>query len=95
MEWEWISVKDELPIIPEGKFAVSVIVAVYDPVYAEGKADPRSGYDVYEAMYKSEEMFIEFSVNHEDWWQICDEVTHWMYMPLPPMYEGGNNGKEK
>lgn len=45
---DWISVKERLPEIPEGRFAVSVIVATYDPMYADflrrdGSTDPKDG----------------------------------------------------
>lgn len=32
---EWISVKDSLPVIPNGKYGVSVLVCTYDGVYDE------------------------------------------------------------
>ena len=45
----WISVKDALPKIPEGQYGIQVIVAVFDPVYAE--LNNGDGYDVYQAHY--------------------------------------------
>jgi len=83
----WISVKDALPEIPEGKYSISVIVAVYDPVFAEGKADPRSGYDVYQVIFKDGQ-FVDIITANGEFYPISDEVTHWMYMPEPPIYEG-------
>ena len=35
MEMKWISVEDSLPVIPEGDYAVSVLVVSYDPIYNE------------------------------------------------------------
>ena len=82
---EWIEVAKEKPIVPEGRHAVSVIIAIYDPVYAEGKEDPNSGYDVYQAVYTKEGIFQDLvSKQFESWYEINDEITHWMYMPKPP-----------
>ena len=38
---EWISIEPEnrLPEIPPGKYGISVLVAIYDPVYAELRYD--------------------------------------------------------
>ena len=47
---KWISTKDELPIIPEDKFGVSVLVAVYDKMYHES-CGPNGAYHVYETGY--------------------------------------------
>jgi len=47
----WISVKDSLPIITDGNFAVSVIVATFDFTYAE--INNGDGWEVYEASYGS------------------------------------------
>lgn len=41
---EWISVKDRLPEIPEGKYGVQVLVAQFDPCYEE--LNPGHGYSV-------------------------------------------------
>ena len=84
---EWISVKDELPKLVSGKYARSVLVAVYDPAYAELKNDPQVGYSVYEAMFDSNKQFVEL-LSGGEWVEICDEVTHWMYLPKPPERRG-------
>lgn len=48
---KWISVKDSLPIIPEGRYGVPVIVATFDPIYAEENGG--NGYFVHEAHFGS------------------------------------------
>lgn len=49
LNMKWISVKDELPKIPKGRYAVAVIVAEFDPGY-ESLCIGR-GFDVIHAMY--------------------------------------------
>lgn len=51
MEWEWISVEDQLPEIPEGQYGVSVIAATFDLIYAE--LNDGDGYSVHEVHYGS------------------------------------------
>jgi len=48
---EWISVKDRLPVIPKGKYGVTVLVAEFDPVFEE--INPGNGYSVTTALYGS------------------------------------------
>lgn len=101
---KWISVDDELPKIPAGKYGISVLVAVFDSCYEE--INPNHGYSVYEATYlktrdrngkKSswyegtdiEEDFATLIIGggNAEFGPIADEVTHWMYMPAPPIYK--------
>lgn len=98
MNMEWISVKDTLPEIPEGRYGIRVIVASFDHVYAEISGN---GYDVFQASYgkirdRKGNLYPEFAGSELelDFYQvteigpypIIDEVTHWMYMPEPPKY---------
>lgn len=86
---EWISVKDSLPVIPNGKQAVEVIVAEYD------HGEP--GYTVHSVMYgycpKSEIQgeftgFMQLMYGSKLFLgPLFDEVTHWMYMPEAPEYK--------
>jgi hypothetical protein len=46
---EWISVKDRLPKIPEGKYGVSVLVVEFDHTFEE--ISPGKGSSVYETNY--------------------------------------------
>jgi len=97
---KWISVKDSLPLIPKGKYGVSVLVAVFDHVYEE--INPGHGYDVTTAMYgcindntgKPMPMFDGWDTDRDfmqlyigknsQWGPFHDEITHWMYLPDPP-----------
>jgi hypothetical protein len=92
----WIDVDDRLPIIPEGKYGIRVIVATFDPIYDEISGD---GYEVYQAsysytkgrsMYKNSDLKEDFMTlyiggkAHSEYGPIGDPVTHWMYLPKPP-----------
>lgn len=100
---KWISVKDSLPEIPEGKYGISVLVAEYDPIYEE--CCPGRGYDVNNCLYALVDydkmpmfkgsIFADgtpafmtiFYGKESTWGPVCDEVTHWMYLPEPPEYK--------
>jgi hypothetical protein len=73
---EWISVKDELPKIPEGKHGISVLVAMIDTTY-EGPT-PELRYNVDKVMFDGEFKYVG------EWTVPCDPVTHWMSLPDPP-----------
>ena len=56
MEMNWISVRDALPVIPKDRFAVSVIVVLYDPIEASGRwarahPNPLCGVSVFHGSY--------------------------------------------
>lgn len=55
MDQEWIPVTERLPEIPEGKFAVSVLVAEFDSMYADFvlKHNPTDPFAGMTAMYGS------------------------------------------
>jgi hypothetical protein len=48
---KWISVKENLPKIPEGLYGISVLVATFDRHYDE--CCPGHGYSVHEVIYGS------------------------------------------
>lgn len=80
---KWISVEDNLPEIPEGNHAISVLVAEYDQVYEEITGD---GYNVTIMAY-DKEGFKQLHIGGKDiceWLPPADEVTHWMPLPEPP-----------
>lgn len=89
---EWINVKDRLPEIPKGKFAVSVIVAEFDRVFEE--ISPGRGYSVGQKMWMlvpdtEEYWFCDLLIGGGDgsttrWDVVSDEVSHWMYLPESP-----------
>ena len=85
----WIDVNDKLPEIPKGKYGVSVIVAKFDPVYAE--LNNGNGYSITSATYhftKSGEIdFEELYIGGEEgsyYGPMGDRITHWMYFPKHP-----------
>lgn len=96
MMMEWISVNDDLPVIPEGKHAVRVIVATFDSVYDELSGG--NGYSVYQVFYgptKDKKFFNPDSLEFDfyegyygykefDYGPTGDPVKHWMYFPEPP-----------
>lgn len=94
---KWISVKDKLPKIPKGDYAVAVLVATYDSCYES--LCRGYGYNVHEGMFgkrKKNELFkgskkndfIELYLGKDFYWgPTIDPVTHWMYLPKPPKYE--------
>jgi hypothetical protein len=49
LKMKWISVKDKLPEIPKGKYAVQVLGSVFDQCYES--IHPGHGYKVYEVTY--------------------------------------------
>ncbi len=82
---KWISVNDRLPEIPKGKHGVSVIVAEYDQVFAEGKSFER-GYLIHEAIYdgRFKEFIYPDHLQYIGLRELSDPVTHWMPLPDPP-----------
>ena len=88
---EWISVKEQLPEIPPGKYAVGIIGAMFDRFDFD---NGQRGYHVDHGMYGEHEsslkpvfLFIKFSggeyepLNEEFWNDIGIQLTHWMYEP--------------
>jgi hypothetical protein len=94
---EWISVKERLPKIKDGHHAVKVLVAEFDSIYEE--LCPGHGYSVHECMfgkYPKSELFEASTENdfmalwsgkNSFWGPTGDPVTHWMYLPKPPIKE--------
>ena len=82
----WISVKDKLPVIPEGMFAVTIIGAQQDPVWAE--INNGDGYSIGELSYDNEGFKTMYVGGPEGsgFMPVCDEVTHWMPRPDSPVY---------
>lgn len=93
---EWISVDDKLPVIPEGKHGITVLVVKFDPVYDEitnGKGQSVTDASWMKPKDYDDFMFCEMLISFADHeepdkrvtWSPCfDEITHWKYMPLPP-----------
>lgn len=99
---KWISVKDSLPVIPEGRYGITVLVCQYDHVFQEISGSGLSvetssyGYVNYDKMpmFKGS-IYPDGSAAFMDWYfgsdggclgPTGDIVTHWMYMPEPPDY---------
>lgn len=73
---KWVSVKDALPVIPKGKYAIQVLIAEFDPVFEE--INPGKGYTVRQATYgytktKNGESISEFFsfAPKKDFMQLC------------------------
>jgi hypothetical protein len=84
----WIRTKDELPVIPEGKYGISVIVACFDPCYDE--INSGKGYHINRYVsYSTGEYGPDFyePTTNDEWMPVVDYVTHWMYLPKPPEYD--------
>lgn len=80
---KWTSVKDHLPIVPEGKRSVLVLCAVLDPVYAELSGEGY-GYDM--MLFDGERFYTIALPCRGGGWQMLpsiDPVTHWL-MPEAP-----------
>jgi hypothetical protein len=96
----WISVNDKLPIIPEGKYGIEVLVNVHDPIYH--KLSGGQGDSVSVAFYGSTRdkqgmPFLLCDGLPDTWFTSWasdgdgakvaghgDPVTHWMPLPEPP-----------
>lgn len=79
----WIPVWESLPVVPEGKYGLSVLVCVVDSCFCY---DMGGQPEVYEVMYNPAEGFRDwmFPGTGEPYREeIFDPVTHWMYKPEP------------
>jgi len=95
----WIKISERLPVIPEGKYGVNVIIATWDGEYQEVydcsfmKVTTRDGKYV-------DQMFEYLPIDGEDfgqmylsgtgdtgWVPIFEEITHWQYFPEAPGLE--------
>jgi hypothetical protein len=85
---KWIDAREEKPVIPEGQFAIGVIITVHDPILEE--VIPGCGSRVQQAHWNGKR-FEQLTTGNGEWdWLPCfDVVTHWMYFPEPaPLPEG-------
>ncbi len=86
MEVNWISVDDKLPTIPEGKYGVSVLVVMFDYIFEE--LHPGGGQEVQPSQFfRGEFKQLAYGENGHMWVVPSDKVTHWMYLPDPPIKE--------
>ena len=83
---EWISVKDRLPEIPEDKYGVAIIGAMFD-CGQQGYYVDHGLYGEHPSSLKPVFMFIQFSggwyepLDENYWNDIGIQLTHWMYEP--------------
>lgn len=81
---KWVSVEDELPKIPEGKHAVSVLVNLFDNVLEELKPGC-PGHAVTTMSFDGDFKEIGYAGDGQwGWFVSAGLVTHWMYLPDPP-----------
>ena len=100
VEIEWVHIDDGFPVIPKGKYGVSVLVVRYDHM-----CGPCGYWDVGHALYAStsdkkgdkkrwfensdrEFDFMELYYGPEDteWGPTGDPVYYWAYMPEMPNF---------
>ena len=96
MKYEWISIKDAIPVLKKNQHCILVLVCTWD----EGLED-QDWYegDVQTAMYFFKSGFKGWLLNPEnpldDWKEaydgtfrydfLPDKVTHWMHLHKPPI----------
>lgn len=100
---EWISVDERLPEIPEGKYAVSVLVSMFDAVFEE--INPGYGASTCHATFMKnipgypdappdfQQMLLGGHKFRVSWAYPADEITHWMYEPDPVQLKEMKNEK--
>ncbi len=84
-QWNWISVEDALPIVPEKNYAITVLVVIDDVMYGEScNCDGRYVTDA--SFCKESQLFEQMECGSKgyDFQPVCDPVTHWMYLPGLP-----------
>ena len=96
---KWISVEEELPAIPLGKYGVTILVAEFDHMFEE--CCPGGGWAVREVMYGTvvnregriaeyfegadpEKMYFFDLEGEHGPMPTGDPVYYWMYLPRPP-----------
>ena len=98
---EWISVEEALPIIPKGSYGIPVLAVTFDHEYVEDQDDALCGYDVQELQYgimseRSRRVLDHDDLKHDflelyvgngksEWGPPVCSVTHWRYLPEPPI----------
>lgn len=97
-EVEWIHVDDRLPVIPEGRYGISVLVVEYDSM--DG---PDGTWTVTNSLYASTNtrnggrmkwfeghakdfdfMDLYYGAGNSDWGPTGNPVIYWAYMPELP-----------
>lgn len=80
--FDWVPVGEMKPEIPKGKYGVSVLVTLHDPVYEE--ISPGNGSYTTNVLWDGE-TFKQLAYGNNDWmWVACVDIpTHWMYLPQP------------
>ena len=81
---EWINVEDRLPVVPEEKYGITVLVAIFNSVYEE--INPGHGYEITTMSFWND-VFYSLVIGGEEgscWIPSPNLVTHWMPMPEPP-----------
>jgi len=87
MQLNWIDVCDKLPDIPEGKYAVNVLVVTIDDKYSYVYSCMYGKYsksDCFEASDGNTFMELYDGGGDSFWGPLQEKVTHWMYLPNPP-----------
>jgi hypothetical protein len=84
-EYEWISVKDALPEIPDGKFGIKVLVAWFDKWYDED--NPDRCWEVSTCSWDGNH-FLDLYVGQFgcELAPTFNEILFWKYMPSHPKH---------
>ena len=86
---QWISVKERLPVIPPGKYGITVLVTTFDHIYEEinpgkGQSVETASYQILKGGVKDFQTLYVGGVEGSYFGPTGDPVTHWMYLPEPP-----------
>lgn len=87
MELNWTDTCDKMPDIPEGRYAVNVLVVTDDGAYTSVYSCMYGKYsasDLFKASNGNEFMEIYNGNGDSFWGPLQERVTHWMYLPKPP-----------
>jgi hypothetical protein len=81
----WISVKDQLPIVPAGSYGITVLAVFFDAIYEE--INPGKGMYVDESVWDGKHFLtlgISMGEPKCEFYPSFEPVLYWMPVPAPP-----------